>query len=422
MFFGGFPYEEAMGGGPGGSMRRKEVDNKKLYSVLGVEPNASQDAIRKAYRKLAIQHHPDKGGDPEVFKEISRANEVLSDAEKRKLYDEYGEEGVENGAAGDGDSMFDMLFGGAGGRRKQRGKRKGEDLVSQLTCSLQQLYTGVTRKLAVNRDIICAECNGRGGPEDAIERCASCEGRGVKVRIQQVGPMIQSMQSTCPICKGKGQCMNDSRKCKPCRGDGTVREKKILSVYVDPGAPNGHKVTFSGEADQRPGEVPGDVVFVIEQQNHDIFKRRGNDLFMEKSITLYEALTGFKFCLTHLDGRKLVVQSPPGIVVKPHDTMGVKDEGMPHLKNPFHKGNLFVVFNVVFPTPAQLNEKSKQSLKNILPQPAKLNPKEEADAEIVSLQEMDPSEKDSRRSNDEAYDEDDDEGGMGRQRVQCRQQ
>ncbi|KAL5367121.1 DNAJ like chaperone [Cryptosporidium parvum] len=424
MFFSSMPFD--MGGGfdgrMGGRMSR-EVDNKKLYEILEVSQEATLSEIKKAYRRLAIKHHPDKGGDQEKFKEVSRAYEVLSDPEKRKIYDEYGEEGLEGGGGGaDPVDLFDVIFGG--GRRagsRGGGKRRGEDLVTHLKVTLEQIYNGAVRKMAINKDTICADCEGVGGPKDAIQYCELCQGQGVRVQIRQIGPMVQQTQSPCNPCKGTGKTIPVTKQCKKCSGSGSVKERKVLEVNIDKGIPNHHKVTFHGEADEKQGEIPGDVVFVLDEQEHSVFKRKGGDLFIEKDITLVEALTGFKFIITHLDGRKLLVKSNPGDITKPSDIKCVNNEGMPTYKNPFVKGHLFVIINIIFPD--KLDSKTQDLVKTLLPAPKALNVDEDDPSiEIHYTSNTKPSEVKDRIQK-EAYQEDDEDGHHGgAERVSCRQQ
>lgn len=433
MFFssGGFPFggAEHFEGFGGMSDRgpKKDVDTQKFYDLLGLQKDASINDIKKAYRKLAIQHHPDKGGDPDTFKDISRAYEVLSDPEKRSLYDAHGEDGLEGGGGGgeNAQDIFDLFFGGGGGRRRGTPqKKKGEDLVSHLKVTLAQLYKGATRKLAINRDVLCNGCDGLGGPKEAIEKCSTCDGQGVRVQIRQIGPMIQQMQSKCNLCNGEGNIMPPNKKCKTCKGEKTAKDRKVLEIYVEPGAPNGHKCVFSGEADQKPGEMPGDVVFVLDQQDHPVFKRKQADLFIEKDITLYEALTGYKFLIESLDERKLLIYSAEGEVTNQGAIRCVRGEGMPTHKNPFVKGDLFIAFNVIFPDSSSLDANQKALLSKILPRPSPLGIDENADdIEYHYVENMGPNDRHvSQASRDgEAYDEDDERGGGG-QRVQCKQQ
>eukprot|EP00921_Rhytidocystis_pertsovi_P013347 GHVQ01021576.1.p1 GENE.GHVQ01021576.1~~GHVQ01021576.1.p1 ORF type:complete len:437 (+),score=83.49 GHVQ01021576.1:34-1344(+) len=436
MFFsGGFPFDEHMfsGGGPpgrgGGGGKSRDVDTTKYYELLEIPKDSATADIKKAYRKLAIKHHPDKGGDEALFKEISRAYEVLSDPEKRELYDKYGEEGLDGSSQSDPTDIFDLFFGGGGPRRSKSGKKKGEDVVSHLKVQLDQIYNGATRKLAINKDVLCPECRGVGGPQDAMQSCDACNGQGVRVQIRQMGPMIQQTQSVCPSCRGQGKMMPASKKCKKCTGGGTVKERKLLEVFIDKGVPPNHKVVFSGEADEKPGETPGDVVFVIQQQDHPMYKRRGDDLFMKKTLSLYEALTGFKFTLKHLDSRELLIQNTPGQITKPGDVLAVKDEGMPRHKNPFIKGHLFIAFDIKFPADQTFDAKAIKHLSAVLPVPEQLNINEnDPHLEHHFTQFIDPnasSQHGAGGSNREAYHDDeegDGEGGAGGPKVQCRQQ
>eukprot|EP00002_Diphylleia_rotans_P040418 TRINITY_DN9570_c0_g1_i4.p1 TRINITY_DN9570_c0_g1~~TRINITY_DN9570_c0_g1_i4.p1 ORF type:complete len:276 (-),score=63.43 TRINITY_DN9570_c0_g1_i4:271-1098(-) len=275
----------------------------------------------------------------------------------------------------------------------------------------------------MNRNIICPGCKGLGGKEGSVAKCNSCDGRGVKVVVRQFGPMVQQVQMACPDCKGQGEMIKEKDKCKKCTGQKVVEEKKILEVAVDRGATHGQKIVFTGEADQAPGIVPGDVVVVIQQKDHSKFKRVGNDLFIEHTITLQEALCGFEFLIEHLDGRHLHVKSSPGEVIKPGDFRGIRDEGMPTYKRPFDKGILFIKFDVVFPQ--SLDENTLSALKKLLPKPS-APPKVPSDSEEVTLHKIDPSTRakgGNGQSHGNAYDEDNhEEHEGGGQRVQCASQ
>jgi DnaJ family protein A protein 2 len=197
----------------------KKSDNTRYYNVLGVSKSASQEELKKAYRKLAIKNHPDKGGDSEKFKEISQAYEVLSDPEKRDLYDQYGEDALKEGMGGGGAShnpfdIFESFFGGGGGQsfgggssRGNRRQRRGEDVVHPLKVSLEDLYNGTSKKLSLSRNVLCAKCKGKGSKSGASSQCSGCQGSGTKISIRQLGPsMIQQMQHVCSECKGSGLC------------------------------------------------------------------------------------------------------------------------------------------------------------------------------------------------------------------------
>jgi DnaJ family protein A protein 2 len=420
MFFGGDPFENFGGGGRGGGgSRRGPVDNEKLYNVLGVAKDADESEIKKAFRKLALKNHPDKGGDIEKFKEISAAAEILSDPEKRKLYDQYGMEGLEGQSTEhhSADDIFSMFFGGGGGRRGRGGPQRGEDIVHTIKVSLEDLYNGKIHRLAITRDKPCGDCEGRGGKVGAEKVCSDCQGRGVRISIRQIGPgMVQQMQSACNSCAGAGKVMREEDKCKACRGKKTFKDRKILEVAVEKGMSNGQKIRFSGEADEIPGTVPGDVVIVIQEKEHDTFKRKGADLAVNVELTLSEALCGFVKTITHLDNRILKVEVPPGKVTKHDSYKLIRGEGMPHHGNPFTKGGLFIHFNVIFPP--TLPEAVISKLKALLPSPP--SPMLTGEEEDCSLADVDLTQF-GRTTDSRNADEDDDENGQGTQRVQCGQ-
>jgi len=282
----------------GGGRRRPPADTQKLYDVLGVSKTASPDEIRKAYRKLAVKNHPDKGGDEAKFKEIQKAFDVLGDEKKRDLYDQGGEEAVESGGGGGGGDIFDVLSGRARGRGgRSSGVKKGENMVHPLKVTLEQVYKGSQRTLRLTRKVI--------DQKKGVETCGVCGGRGMQIQTIRMGPMIQQVQQPCGACNAKGTLYKMNK----------VQE--TLEVHVPKGAPDGHKLTFSEKADEIPDGEAGDVVFVIQEQPHAEFKRKGDDLFIKRTISLTEALCGFAMELTHLDGRKLLIKSEPGQVIKP---------------------------------------------------------------------------------------------------------
>ncbi|XP_074268109.1 dnaJ protein homolog ANJ1-like [Silene latifolia] len=412
----------------------KKSDNTKYYQVLGVQQNATPDELKKAYRKAAIKNHPDKGGDPEKFKELAHAYEVLSDPDKRKIYDEYGEDALKEGMGGGGGmhdpfDIFSSFFGGSpfggGGSSRGRRQRRGEDVIHPLKVSLEDLYGGTTKKLSLSRNVICSKCSGKGSKSGASMTCGGCQGTGMKVSIRQLGPsMIQQMQHPCNECKGTGESISDKDRCPQCKGDKVVPEKKVLEVVVDKGMQNGQKVTFTGEADEAPDTVTGDIVFVLQQKEHPKFKRKGQDLFYEHTLSLTEALCGFRFVLTHLDGRQLLIKSNPGEVIKPDQFKAVDDEGMPIYQRPFMKGKLYIHFSVEFPESLSLDQVA--ALEAVLPpKPSmQLSEMELDECEETTMHSVNIEEEMKRKqaqAQQEAYDEDDDEPHGG-QRVQCAQQ
>jgi len=413
MFFGGDPFEHFAhggmggGGGRGGGRPARDVDTTKLYESLGVEKSADAKEIKKAYRKLAVRHHPDKGGDETKFKEISAAYEILSDAEKREKYDKFGLDGVSDDSGGGGrspDDLFSMFFGGGGGR--SAGPQKSENVNHPIKVTLEDLYNGKTVKLAINRQKIIGEA----------KFCDACEGQGVVVELRQIAlGMVQQVQRRCTQCNGEGYQYR------------TQKERKVLEVFVEKGMKNGQKVVFRGMADEKPNMEAGDINFIVQEKEHGTFKRKGADLLITKTLSLNEALCGFEWSLTHLDGRELIIKSSPGEVIKAETFGGqpfvkvVSDEGMPSHGNPFVKGNLYVLFTVEFPSDNEISETTVQSLKKLLPNPCTPVEYDEDEAEIAHLDAGDVKSfgKGGATNQVNNHDSDDEEGGPGN--VQCQQ-
>jgi len=290
MFFGGLPpeFEDAgfpgMGGMPGGMGRRGSrgpVDTTGLYEKLGVSKDDDEATIKKAYRKLAVKKHPDKGGDPAEFQEIQRAYDVLSDEKKRKIYDRHGLEGLEDSEQ-------------RGGGRSD--VKKGKNTEAKIKVTLEQLYGGQQKNLRITRKTI---------DKSSVKTCNTCGGQGVTIQIVQMGPFQQRAQARCQKCGGRGVSFREQTK------------PEVLEVHVPKGAPNGHKLRFSEKGNEIPDGDAGDVVIELEETPHDRFKRKGDDLYISRTISLSDALCGFALEVDHLDGRKLFIQTKPGDVVRP---------------------------------------------------------------------------------------------------------
>ncbi|KAK2740116.1 hypothetical protein FQN57_006231 [Myotisia sp. PD_48] len=371
-----------------------------LYEVLSIEKSASKDEIRKAYRKAALQYHPDKVPEDQrqeaeiKFKSVSRAYEILYDEQKRHIYDTQGMSAFDgSGNAGmpggvDMDdvlaSMFGMHMGGMGGHdfggRPQ--KRRGHDEVEHYPVTLEDLYKGKTVKFASTKNILCSQCKGRGGKEKAEpKRCSTCSGRGFKETMVRIGPgIVAPSTEQCKVCLGAGKFFQAKDKCKKCKGERVTVHRKMLEIYIPPGSKKGDKIVLEGEGDEEPDVIPGDIVFVLHENDHPVFTRHGADLTAKITISLVEALSGFsRVVVKHLDGRGIEIRHPQkeGDVLRPNQILKIAGEGMP-IKRHDTRGDLYLTIEVEFPKngwasdPAVLNQ-----LRGLLPEANQ--PKIEAD-------------------------------------------
>ncbi len=294
------------------------AEKRDYYEVLGVPKNASAADIKKAFRRLAMKHHPDRNpGDKraeEQFKEAREAHDVLSDQQKRAAYDQFGHAGVN--AAGGGpeaagmgglDDIFEGVFGDifSGGRGRQR-VRSGADLRYDLALGLEEAIAGATVQLRVPKLAACHACNGSGAKKGSSPLdCPTCKGMG-QVRMQQG---FFSVQQTCPQCRGKGKIINDP--CNPCNGQGRVRESKTISVKIPPGVDTGDQVRLGGEGEAgAPGAPAGDLYVFVKVKDHELFTRQGADLFCEIPISFAAAALGREIEIPTLDG-KVKLKIPP---------------------------------------------------------------------------------------------------------------
>ncbi|MBE0617039.1 MAG: J domain-containing protein, partial [Proteobacteria bacterium] len=265
---------------------------KDYYTILGVGREASAEEVKKAYRKLALQYHPDRNpgdkGAEERFKGCAEAYEVLSDPEKRRLYDAYGEEGlsargVHHGFGGFEDifSTFGDIFGNLGfGFRAgpQRRVRRGRDLRHELAVTLAEVMRGAERKIRVRKPAPCPECGGSGAASASdIRTCSACQGRGSVTQMLRQGFTTFQTSRPCGECGGTGKRIE--RLCGRCEGEGMVRVEKTVEVRIPPGVEDGQQLRLDGEGEEVAGGVPGDLYIVLREEEHPLYERRGADLF-----------------------------------------------------------------------------------------------------------------------------------------------
>ena len=327
-----------------GSRSKPQAATTKLYDLLGLNQQASEDEIKKAFKQLALKHHPDRGGDADKFKEIAQAYEVLSDPEKRRVYDTFGEEGLEGRsgpAGGDPHDIFSQMFGGNRGTRVM----KTPDALHRIELSLEDMFNGINRAIRFSRDVICKKCKGQGASK--TDTCRRCGGSGTVLTRQNIGFMV-AMQSTCPDCTGKGFRVPPGCQCVACSGNGRVTEKEVFDIRIPKGCENRQRFVFPGKADEMPGHVAGDVIIEVVQKAHDRFVRIGSDLYLKQKVSLADALSGVKFVHTHLDGKSSTISGSDEIV-KPGTIWKVPGFGM----GP--GGSLFVRFEIEFPDSLKTN-------------------------------------------------------------------
>ena len=356
--FGGMPH-----GMPHGmpQMRQRQspqnTDNSELYEILGIPKNADKNIIRKAYLKksrVGKYRHPDKGGTEENFKKLSLAYNTLKDPEKKTLYDKYGNSSLKS-TFREPMSGFSDIFG----MRKQRKKeiKKGKPTIFNLKCTLEELCSGKTKKIKVTRTVIVDRnnelCN---SPVSCCDKCEQCDGNGSINEMRRIGPgMIQQLTKSCRKCNGSGNGL---------RLGYTLKKKtEIIEIFVEKGSNNGDKIKIDSKGNMSPGNLTSDIVVVINETNHKMFRRKGDDLLLKKEITLIESLCGFKFIVKHPDKRKLVIKSNE--IVKENNVKCVETGGMPLKEDPYSNGKLFIVFSVIYPQKNELNKKKLIQLRKI---------------------------------------------------------
>lgn len=345
---------------------------RNYYEVLEVAKNAQPDQIKKAYRKLSLKWHPDKHQDNKEeankrFVELGQAYEVLSDAEKRRIYDQQGEEGLKRGGVQSSNpfdifSQFSDIFGG--GRQQQNPEdNRGPDINLDVPVTLEDLYLGRNYEILVKNQVICPKCRGSGAKsENDVQQCHACQGRGVRVQVQQLAPgFVQQFQSQCDVCGGSGKLVKT--KCPRCQGKKVVEGEKKIEVWIERGMADGATIEFENAADEHPDHAAGHIVIKLVTMEHQRFKRKNDDLHFQMQISLLEALVGFERTIEHLDGHIVTVKK--STITSPGDVMKIENEGMPIHNFASRSGTLVITFSVAFPT--SLSEEQREGFAKVLP-------------------------------------------------------
>jgi len=352
---------------------------RDYYEVLGVSKEASTDEVKKAYRKLAIKYHPDKNqGDKEAeekFKEGTEAYEVLSDAKKKQVYDQYGFAGVEgmNGGQGhdystvyrdfedifgDFGGIFDSFFGGGGGRRTGRSaKPRGSDLRYNLNVPFKDAVFGTKVQISYNRHVECSSCSGTGAESGGGKKmCPTCGGSG---QVRRSSGFF-SIASACPTCNGDGFVIENP--CKSCRGAGVVQKSQKIKVTIPPGIESGKRINIPGQGNASPnGGLTGDLYVYITVTPHEYFERDGADVYCVIPVSMTQATLGSELMVKTLDDKKAKLKIPAG--TQNDKILRLRGEGIPYLHNAGRRGDMYIKIRVNIPT--KLSSKAKSLLKEL---------------------------------------------------------
>ena len=350
------------------------MGKRDYYEVLGVQKGASQDEIKRAFRKLAKKYHPDVSKEPDAeakFKEAQEAYAVLSDESKRAQYDQYGHAAFDqmNGGAGfdfsdfDFSDIFDGLFGSGfggfssfGGRRSRSSARDGADKLMRVTLTFDEAVFGTTKSIKADVNEECSSCRGKGGHGEST--CKTCHGKGIVTREQRTILGSFMSQTTCPDCQGKGKTFD--KICSDCHGSGTVRKNKTLEVKIPAGVDNGSRLRLSGKGDAGiNGGVNGDLYLEFIVKEHPIFIRDEEDIYLELPITITDAILGCKKDIPTLYGN-VKLNIPSGS--QNGDKHRIKDKGVKYI-NRNAKGDMYIILKVVIPN--KIDKKQKKMFEEL---------------------------------------------------------
>ena len=408
-----------------------KIDSDDYYEVLGLKKGCSDTEIRQNYKKLALKFHPDRNPDNKEkseinFKKISEAYEILSDEQKKRVYDQVGKQGLQGGGGGGGGfnpfDIFNNMFGGGhgpedfmggfGGFNQQRQRQKEQSVVN-VNIKLEDVLRGYKQKHKLTIVSTCGVCSGMGSGEVVI--CAKCNGKGAVTRVQQLGPgMITQTRSTCDDCGGNGKRGKPGSVCVGCNGSRKKERVENVLVEFPPGVET--KNAIPAEFDEIT------YIFVAQVEAHPYFKRDGSNLVYMKDINLCEALCGIEFPLRLIDGTETLIKTDENLVIKPENVYVLKSQGLPNRRNPHVLGDLIIEFNILFPN--KISNDRKQYLYKLLTKNGQAPTPIQPNGKIVMyLNEAESRNKKmtQHKNNDEDEEEQEFHGG-NQQRVQCNQQ
>ena len=349
----------------------------EYYNVLGVNKQSSPAEIKKAYRKSSLKWHPDKNGDSQdskkKFQEIGEAYGVLSDPEKKQIYDRYGKQGLENQQNSGGvnpSDIFSQFFGGGtpfgggfGGRPPQQ-SRTSDDKKVEIGITIEEMMNGSKKKIKLTRRIFCKICEGRGVKKGATDStCRKCSGSGICIAMRQMGPMRIQQQFTCDVCNGSGFSIKESDKCQTCRGNKIVMDTELVEINIEKGSREGEYIQLYGKADVRENCVSaGDIFLIFRLKPNKTMSRVNDDLIVSHPIFLGEALSGLSIVFNHPNKEKIVIEYND--IIRKDSRFKVTGKGF-YNKQTGKYGDLIFSFDIMFPN--ELNAQRKELLKKLLP-------------------------------------------------------
>ncbi len=362
------------------------AQKRDYYEVLGVSKDASEDEIKKAYRKLAIKYHPDRNPDnaeaEEKFKEAAEAYEVLHDKQKRAQYDQFGFDGPQGfGAGGFGGaggmnmddifSAFGDIFGGhgfggfggfGGGGGQQQRVYRGADLRLKVKLSLQDVASGVTKKFKVRKDVTCTHCNGSGAENgSSAETCPTCHGAGVVNRTVRSMFGMMNTQSECPTCHGEGKIIKN--KCKHCGGNGTVKGDEVVEISIPAGVEEGMVINVQGKGNAGPRNgVPGDIQVIITEEKNDTFVRDHQDVIYNLLLDFPTAALGGDVEIPTIEGGKVRMKVEPG--TQPGKSVRLRGKGLPAVQG-YGMGTGDIIVNMSVYVPKELDKKEREAIEKL---------------------------------------------------------
>ena len=388
------------------------VKDTTLYDRLGISPPSNQDEIKKAYRKNAIKHHPDKNPNNKEaaetkFKEINEAYAILSDENKKNTYDRFGLEAANDGGGGfDHSDIFEQFFGGGmsggmggmggmgsmpegmpfeslfGGNRRDKRRQENLDIMVEYSISLESIYLGKKADVSYSVNIKCNNCDGTGAKNKKKMTCQACDGKGMVTMTQRLGPGIMTQQTRpCQKCNGTGESVDPNNVCQNCNSQGLTNKKTSVNINIPPGFKDGNKIKINNKGHySKHSSSKGALILIIKELKDDNFQRDNNNIMMEIDLRLYQSLFGFYKTIKYFGNEELLIMESG--ITEPNTIKVIKNKGLPVLETD-RRGDLIIKFNVSFPRHLNIDEKAQNIVKKILSQTEDDKKEEQLEKQLV---------------------------------------